>query len=103
MTSAIPRNIQVMANRLSAFSKNTLQLAPQTKQVYSPSDTISFRLPANALLDLHTATLRFDIQYTNTTGTNSNPLQKSPLEMIAGPPRTTDGFFRRVDGKFKNW
>lgn len=97
MTSAIPRNIQVMANRLSAFSKNTLQLAPQTKQVYSPSDTISFRLPANALLDLHTATLRFDIQYTNTTGTALNPVNVTPFEMIAGPPRFTDGFFRRID------
>lgn len=90
--SAGPRNIQFMLNRLSAYSKNTIQLQPQTKSVYMPSDTIAFRLPASALLDLHTFTLQFRMNWTD--GRNQ---EVGADAGIAAPPRFLNGLFKRVD------
>ena len=92
--SYVPKNIQVMANRLQAFTKNTLTIQPQTKTHYNPQDTISFRLPQNALLDLHTATLRFSVTYQNLTATPGNPMNATSV--IIARPRWNQ-FFRRVD------
>lgn len=92
--SYVPKNIQVMANRLQAFTKNTLTIQPQTKTVYNPQDTISFRLPQNALLDLHTCTLKFLVTYSNLTNTPGSPLDAH--DVIIARPRWNQ-FFRRVD------
>lgn len=90
-----PRNIQFMLNRLSAYSKNTIRLQPQTKSgPYNPGDTIAFRLPASALLDLHTATLQFRVTYTDKRTVGATSVDDLG---IACPPRYIAGFFKRVD------
>lgn len=87
-----PSNIQFMLTRMTAFSKNTIRLQPQTKSVYSPQDTITFRLPASALLDMASCTLKFDFKVKETGNTAFGTTQ-----VIAAPPKFTSGFFRRVD------
>lgn len=95
-----PRNIQFMLNRLTAYSKNTIRLQPQTKSVYFPSDTIAFRLPASALLDLHTATLQFKMTFTDKRGKQSvvDIGANAGADIgLAAPPRFNSGLFKRVD------
>jgi hypothetical protein len=89
-----PSNIQFMLTRMTAFSKNTIRLQPQTKTTYNPGDTITFRLPASALLDMASMTLKFDFvpsddNYVATTHADA--------VVLAAPPRDVAGFFRRVD------
>lgn len=88
-----PRNIQFFLDRLTAFSKNTIAIQPQTKTEYRPHDTISFRMPASALLDLHTLTLRFRMTFTQNTDANT------AANLVAGPPRYLAPLFRRIDGE----
>lgn len=87
-----PSNIQFMLTRMTAFSKNTIRLQPQTKTIYNPQDTITFRLPASALLDMASMTLKFDF---NVKETGSGVGGSSSV--VAAPPKYTAGFFRRVD------
>jgi hypothetical protein len=82
-----------MLTRMTAFSKNTIRLQPQTKSTYNPQDTITFRLPASALLDMASMTLKFDFVVSETGG-NNYPVGTN---VVAAPPKFTSGFFRRVD------
>lgn len=96
-----PRNIQFMLTRMTAYSKNTIRLLPQTKSEYQPGDTIVFRLPASALLDMSTFTLKFDWAVTDVRPTSAGgiPITEDLTQsfMVAAPPRFNSGFFRRVD------
>ena len=93
-----PRNIQFMLNRLTAYSKNTIRLQPQTKSVYFPSDTIAFRLPASALLDLHTATIQFKMTFTDGRTVDAVAAAGAPTDRgMAAPPRFNGALFKRVD------
>jgi hypothetical protein len=82
-----------MLTRMTAFSKNTIRLQPQTKSTYNPQDTITFRLPASALLDMASMTMKFDFVVSETGGTN----YPAVATVVAAPPKFTSGFFRRVD------
>ncbi len=78
------------------------RLQPQTKLTYSPGDTIVFRLPASALLDMATATLKFDFVARDTypagAGTaGTYPFGAGSTNAVVSPPRFNTGFFRRVD------
>ena len=103
-----PSNIQFMLTRMTAFSKNTIRLQPQTKSTYNPQDTITFRLPASALLDMASCTLKFDFVTVDKAAADgsdkwggtknaANPPVGPGTEVIAAPPKATSGFFRRMD------
>lgn len=102
-----PSNIQFMLTRMTAFSKNTIRLQPQTKSIYNPQDTMTFRLPASALLDMASMTLKFDFCAKDKAAADGSDkyggvvvppaTQKPGTEVIAAPPKTMAGFFRRVD------
>lgn len=85
---AAPRNVEYYISRIAGYSKNTIKLQPVSqKDPFIPGDVITFRLPTNAIIDLHTLTAQFDLG-TNFTGAASNPVL---------PPRYSECFFRRVD------
>jgi hypothetical protein len=89
-----PSNIQFMLTRMTAFSKNTIRLQPQTKTTYNPQDTITFRLPASALLDMASMTLKFDFVPSDD---GYDATKHGDTVVVAAPPRDVAGFFRRVD------
>lgn len=85
--TAAPRNVDYYLSRLSGYSKNTIKLQPQTKFEYNANDTVTFRLPTNSILDLHTLTMKFACQLYNTHTTLANDI---------GLPRFTQSFIKRL-------
>lgn len=84
---AQPRNLDYYLQRMSGYSKNTIKLLPTSKFSYSAGDTIIWRLPANSIIDLHTLTMKFAAQLTN-TGNAACQCQF---------PRFTQSLIRRLD------
>lgn len=76
----IPKSLQFFLNRMAAFNKNTIKLQPLNRTSFGPGDQVVFRLPANAMVDLHSLTMLFKL---STTG--------------GGAPRHTSSLVQRVD------
>ncbi len=87
---AAPRNVEYYISRIAGYSKNTIKLQPVSqKDPFVNGDVIVFRLPTNAIVDLHTLNLGFDLGITSTAGT--------PTAGPVLPPRYSECLFRRVD------
>lgn len=90
---AAPRNVEYYISRISGYAKNTIRLQPVAQKTeFLAGDVIVFRLPTNAIIDLHTLTLAFDLGIT-TTGSGISVAS----EGLAKPPRYSESLFRRVD------
>lgn len=69
---SLPRNLGFALQRLSTNSKNIMKLSPLGTTTFHQSEMITFRLPNNSLIDLHSLMLVFDgitKQDANTAGT----------------------------------
>jgi hypothetical protein len=103
---AAPRNIEYYISRIAGYSKNTIKLQPVSQKApFYAGDVTIFRLPTNAIIDLHTLSLSFDLGIATTWGTNANPagsatsLGLNPT-FFQGPcraPRYAEALLRRVD------
>lgn len=70
----------------AGYSKNTIRLQPVSQKTpFNPADIVIFRLPTNAIVDLKTLVLSFDLQITSTTSGN------------IALPKFSQSLFRRVD------
>lgn len=76
----IPKSLQFYLNRMAAFNKNTIKLQPLNRTSFGPGDQVVFRLPANAMVDLHFLTMLFKLSTT-----------------AGGAPRHTSSLIQRVD------
>jgi len=91
---AAPRNVEYYISRISGYSKNTIRLQPVAqKTVFLAGDVIVFRLPTNAIIDLHTLTLALDLAVNSTGAPIGAPNDEGPSK----PPRYSECLFRRVD------
>lgn len=76
---AAPLNVNQTAtmdyylNRLNGYAKNTVRIKPQTKDSYNSGDTLVYRLPTNAIIDLHTLALRTSVSTSSSAGTVTCP------------------------------
>jgi hypothetical protein len=75
---------------MSGYSKNTIKIQPQSKSTYDAGDTITFRLPTNSIIDLHTLTLKLSAQLQNIGPAGSG-------DVTTSLPRYTQSYFRRID------
>lgn len=57
-----PSNIDYYLNRLNGYTKNTVRQQPVSKSIYQAGETTVIRLPTNAIVDLHTLNVQFDLQ-----------------------------------------
>lgn len=57
---SLPRNLGFALQRLSTNSKNIMKLSPLGTTTFHESEMITFRLPNNSLIDLHSLMLVFD-------------------------------------------
>jgi hypothetical protein len=57
---SLPRNLGFALQRLSTNSKNIMKLSPLGTTTFHQSEMITFRLPNNSLIDLHSLMLVFD-------------------------------------------
>lgn len=84
------KNVSYFLERLNGFQKNTVMVQPeQFQETYRPLEhKIEFMLPQNAIIDLHTLVLSFDLEVTNNTTATS-----------AGwyLPRYSSAWIRRLD------
>lgn len=53
MAAVIPKNLQLVANRLANMERTVIRVRPQSNDSVSAGQTIHFRLPTNTLIDLH--------------------------------------------------
>jgi len=53
MTTVIPKNMQLVAQRLANMERTTIRVRPQSNDAVQSGSTIHFRLPTNTLIDLH--------------------------------------------------
>jgi hypothetical protein len=68
------------------YSKNTIKLQPVSQKTpFNPADIVIFRLPTNAIVDLKTLVLSFDLSVTSTADGN------------IALPKFSQGLLRRVD------
>ncbi len=90
---AAPRNVEYYISRISGYAKNTIRLQPVAQKTeFLSGDVIVFRLPTNAIIDLHTLTLAFDLGIVTTQSVSD-----AASEGFAKPPRYSEALFRRVD------
>lgn len=97
---AAPRNIEYYISRIAGYSKNTIKLQPVSQKApFVAGDVTIFRLPTNAIVDLHTLSLSFDLGIVTTWGVNqSNPtLCPGFFQGPARAPRYAEALMRRVD------
>jgi hypothetical protein len=87
---AQPRNLDYYLQRMSGYSKNTIRIQPQSKSTYDAGDTITFRLPTNSIIDLHTLTLKLSAQLQSIAADGE-------AAVTASFPRFTQSYFRRID------
>lgn len=95
---AAPRNIEYYISRIAGYSKNTIKLQPvSNKAPFVSGDVTIFRLPTNAIIDLHTLSLSFDLQIASTFATLGAPLAPGFVNGPARPPRYAGALMRRID------
>ena len=97
---AAPRNIEYYISRIAGYSKNTIKLQPVSQKApFVAGDVTIFRLPTNAIVDLHTLSLSFDLGIATTWATNAAANVTCPT-FYQGParaPRYAETLLRRVD------
>src|SRR5689334_10643734 len=70
--SYIPKSLQLYLQSLEAgMSRNTIKLTPlNSSSGLVPGSIVSFKLPTNSLVDLHSLALMFTATTSATSGTN---------------------------------
>lgn len=87
---AAPRNVEYFVSRINGYSKNTIKFQPvSSKPFFVANDTLVFRLPTNAIIDLHTLTLQMNVAVACTGGTAAT----TPAML----PRYSQSLIRRLD------
>ncbi len=84
------KNVSYFLERLNGFQKNTVLVQPeQFHETYRPLEhKVEFKLPQNAIVDLHTLCLSFDLEISqNTVATGGGYY----------PPRFSSSWIRRLD------
>ena len=98
---AAPRNIEYYISRIAGYSKNTIKLQPVSQKApFVAGDVTIFRLPTNAIVDLHTLSLSFDLGIQTTWGNIDQTLSTYCPTFLQGParaPRYSEALLRRVD------
>lgn len=94
MADAPLKNLEYYVSRLNGYQKNTVYVQPEMyQQRYTANDhKITFKLPQNAIIDLHTLCISYDLGLTTNGG---NPATTPNVGMI--PPRFTSCQIRRLD------
>jgi hypothetical protein len=87
--AAAPKNVEYYVSRINGYAKNTIRLLPVSDKSngFTPGDVVIFRLPTNAIIDLHTLDLSFDLYLQNTANAANSVIL----------PRYTQSFVRRID------
>ena len=97
---AAPRNIEYYISRIAGYSKNTIKLQPVSQKApFVAGDVTIFRLPTNAIVDLHTLSLSFDLGIATTWGTQgaNNAIVSTFFQGPARAPRYAESLLRRID------
>ncbi len=94
MADAPLKNLEYYVSRLNGYQKNTVYVQPDMyQQRYTANDhKITFKLPQNAIIDLHTLCLSYDLGITANGGNASGTANVGVL-----PPRFTSCQVRRLD------
>lgn len=105
MATILPKNLQLIAQRLSNFHRTTVRTRAQSNDVASAGQTVTFRLPTNTLVDLHCLQIYAEMQISNTiplpsatASTSAVPTNFSAngITMLAGP-RSAQSLIERLD------
>jgi hypothetical protein len=85
-------NVEYLVNKINGYQKNTVFVQPQLFQdSYQPNNQkIEIKLPQNAIIDLHTLCMTFDLQLIPATVALSNTFGMRP-------PRYSSSLIRRLD------
>lgn len=86
MTTVIPKNMQLVAQRLANMERTVIRVRPQSNDAVSSGNTIHFRLPTNTLVDLHNLQFFGKCRLDATSSTNCH-----------GLPSSMQGAIERVD------
>jgi hypothetical protein len=86
------KSLRYFVNRVSGFSKQTVQFTPVYSGPYGANSQITARLPANSLVDLKSFVMRFKVSATCDT---SNSGTSAAWNLV--PPRHSSSFIRRFD------
>lgn len=107
MATILPKNLQLIAQRLANFHRTTVRTRAQSNDTASAGQTVTFRLPTNTLVDLHCLQIYAELQISNTiqlplatagatipAGTGTYPA--NGITMLAGP-RSAQSLIERLD------
>jgi hypothetical protein len=90
MTTILPKNLQLIAQRLANFHRTTVRTRAQSNDQAAAGQTVTFRLPTNTLVDLHNLQLTADLQISSTVSTSSSAA-------MLGGPRQAQALIERLD------
>lgn len=77
--SYLPKNLTFLLNRLSGYAKNTTKLYPDNRATFQAGEIITFHLPSNSLIDLHSLALVCKAQATSSADKARLPRYSSSL------------------------
>ena len=85
-------NVEYLVNKINGYQKNTVFVQPELFQnTYQPNNQkIEIKLPQNAIIDLHTLCLQFDLQLIPNYFTGATNFGMRP-------PRYSSSLIRRLD------
>jgi hypothetical protein len=92
-TPVLPKSLRFFGSRINGFSKQTIQFSPTNAGPWLPaSSPVETNLPANALVDLRSLTMRFDVTATCATSNSGTSVANNVI-----PPRHASSFIQRLD------
>lgn len=93
---AAPKNVEYYVSRINGYSKNTIRLQPVSNKAtgFVAGDVVIFRLPTNAIVDLHTLALAFENKVTITANVATGTTFDTPQVAV---PRYAQSLIRRLD------
>lgn len=87
-------------NEVSNYKRNTIKITPQNKNSYQAGEICTFVLPSNALLDLATFRVHFDVALAG-TGTNTIALPKDIESLLERVQCSSKGV--NIENGFNNY
>jgi hypothetical protein len=96
--SILPKSLRFFANRINGFSKTTVQFSPTNAGPWLPAGSpVEANLPSNALVDLRSLVMRFDVTATAATSNSGTSVANNVV-----PPRHSTSFIQRFDVSLNN-
>ncbi len=91
-TQYLPKPLRYFVNRVSGFSKNTLRFNPIYSGPWTQGQQIVCRFPANALIDVRSFAIKFDVTATCATSNSGTSVANNVI-----PPQHSSSFIERFE------